>query len=183
MPHSYGASFSGVGFFGPSRRGTRTFTIPKPAPSPIMIRIGTQPCMAFPSPADLASTAAIVNVFSSAAGRRPANGKRQGAHNATRSDTGRAPQTSNATTRKPGSRGEACGSGHYNEAMRLAWFSPLLPVRTGVSVDSRELVTRLGDAVDIDVFVEDATADDARQIGRASCRERAVITVGRVARV
>lgn len=50
--------------------------------------------------------------------------------------------------------------------MRLAWFSPLLPVRTGVSVDSRELVTRLGDAVDIDVFVEDATADDARRGNR-----------------
>src|SRR5262245_30774248 len=45
MPHSYGASFSGVGFFGPTRWESRMLKAPNPAPNPIMMRIGTQPCI------------------------------------------------------------------------------------------------------------------------------------------
>src|SRR5215210_4599352 len=45
MPHSYGASFSGVGFLGATRCESTMLNAPNPAPSPIMIRIGTQPCM------------------------------------------------------------------------------------------------------------------------------------------
>ena len=48
-------------------------------------------------------------------------------------------------------------------AMRLAWFGPLLPVRTGLSIDSRELLCRLGEHT-IDVFVEDGIAADARRL-------------------
>src|SRR6185295_11323544 len=46
MPHSYGASFSGVGFFLPVRFDRPMFSAPKPAPSTIMMRMGTHPCMA-----------------------------------------------------------------------------------------------------------------------------------------
>src|SRR3954468_11208318 len=59
MPHSYGASFSGVGFLGATRYAPITLTAPNPAPSASMIRIGIQPCMAYNRPA-------LVNVFSSA---------------------------------------------------------------------------------------------------------------------
>src|SRR4051812_8798851 len=41
MPHSYGAIFSGVGFRGATRCAPMTFTAPKPAPRPIIRRIGT----------------------------------------------------------------------------------------------------------------------------------------------
>jgi glycosyltransferase involved in cell wall biosynthesis len=50
--------------------------------------------------------------------------------------------------------------------MRLAWFSPLPPVRTGLSVDSRELLCRLASDYLIDVFVDEPVADSARQINR-----------------
>jgi len=40
-------------------------------------------------------------------------------------------------------------------AMRLAWFSPMPPARSGVAVCSRELVTALRDQHRIDVFVDD----------------------------
>src|SRR6185295_3095573 len=46
MPHSYGASFSGVGFFGPRTLERRTEISAKPAPSAIMIRMESQPCIA-----------------------------------------------------------------------------------------------------------------------------------------
>jgi len=39
--------------------------------------------------------------------------------------------------------------------MRLAWFSPMPPVRSGISVDSHELITRLRTEHAIDVFVDD----------------------------
>jgi glycosyltransferase involved in cell wall biosynthesis len=44
---------------------------------------------------------------------------------------------------------------------RLAWFSPMPPVRSGVAVCSAALVAALGEAYDIDVFV----ADPARETG------------------
>ena len=50
--------------------------------------------------------------------------------------------------------------------MRLAWFSPLPPVRTGLAVDSRELLGRLGADHLIDVFVDEPAADAARRINR-----------------
>ena len=50
--------------------------------------------------------------------------------------------------------------------MRLAWFSPLLPVRTGLSVDSRELLCRLGSDHVIDVFVDEPVADAARRLNQ-----------------
>jgi glycosyltransferase involved in cell wall biosynthesis len=51
-------------------------------------------------------------------------------------------------------------------AMRLAWFSPLPPVRTGLAVDSRELLCRLAADHVIDVFVDEPVAGRARQINR-----------------
>src|SRR5262245_14625330 len=45
MPHSYGASFSGVGRFGPTRLPSAMLNTANPAPRPIMIRMGSQPCM------------------------------------------------------------------------------------------------------------------------------------------
>ncbi len=39
--------------------------------------------------------------------------------------------------------------------MRLAWFSPMPPARSGVAACSRELVSALGDEHSIDVFVDD----------------------------
>lgn len=45
--------------------------------------------------------------------------------------------------------------------IRLAWFSPMPPVRSGVSTNSAELVRRLADDYAIDVFV-DAPAPGAR---------------------
>src|SRR5688500_7086845 len=50
--------------------------------------------------------------------------------------------------------------------MRLAWFSPLPPVRTGLSVHSRELLCRLGETDAIDVFVDDPVLHDARRLSR-----------------
>ena len=50
--------------------------------------------------------------------------------------------------------------------MRLAWFSPLPPVRTGLSVDSRELLGRLGTDHHIDAFVDDTVADAARRLNQ-----------------
>jgi glycosyltransferase involved in cell wall biosynthesis len=42
--------------------------------------------------------------------------------------------------------------------MRLAWFSPMPPVRSGVAAVSAELVTRLDDEHDIEVFVDEPVA-------------------------
>jgi glycosyltransferase involved in cell wall biosynthesis len=56
--------------------------------------------------------------------------------------------------------------------MRLAWFSPLPPVRTGLAVDSRELLCRLGTGEDgagidtVDVFVDEPAVNDARRLNR-----------------
>jgi glycosyltransferase involved in cell wall biosynthesis len=50
--------------------------------------------------------------------------------------------------------------------MRLAWFSPLPPVRTGLSVDSRELLCRLASDHVVDVFVDEPVADAARRLNR-----------------
>src|SRR5262245_2838515 len=50
--------------------------------------------------------------------------------------------------------------------MRLAWFSPLPPVRTGLSIDSRELLGRLGTDHHIDAFVDEAVADAARRLNQ-----------------
>ena len=50
--------------------------------------------------------------------------------------------------------------------VRLAWFSPMPPVRTGLSVDSRALLCRLGDAHEIDVFVDDPVVAAARRLNR-----------------
>jgi glycosyltransferase involved in cell wall biosynthesis len=66
--------------------------------------------------------------------------------------------------RQPSSACELTGT--YNEAMRLAWFSPLPPVRTGLAVDSRELLGRLGADHLIDVFVDDPVVDAARRLNR-----------------
>ena len=57
--------------------------------------------------------------------------------------------------------------------MRLAWFSPLPPARTGLSVHSRELLCRLPPEYGIDVFVDDPVAEEARRLNRFS--ERVVI--------
>ena len=51
-------------------------------------------------------------------------------------------------------------------SMRLAWFSPLAPVRTGVSVDSRELLSRLGLDDTIDVFVDEPVVEAARRLNQ-----------------
>ena len=48
----------------------------------------------------------------------------------------------------------------------MAWFSPLPPVRTGLSVHSRELLCRLGETDAIDVFVDDGVVDEARGLSR-----------------
>src|SRR6476469_6854380 len=72
IPHSYGASFSGVGFFGASRCAPRTLTAPNPAPSPIIRRIGTQPCMR-PKVG-----AALVNSFSRRTEKKSGHQKRDG---------------------------------------------------------------------------------------------------------
>src|SRR5471032_434613 len=65
MPHSYGADFSGVGFFGPRTLERRTEISAKPAPSAIMMRMESQPCMVnvwacerFPKPVPDANTTA-----------------------------------------------------------------------------------------------------------------------------
>lgn len=50
--------------------------------------------------------------------------------------------------------------------MRLAWFSPLPPVRTGLSVHSRELLGSLGADHRVDVFVDEPVADAARRLNR-----------------
>jgi glycosyltransferase involved in cell wall biosynthesis len=66
--------------------------------------------------------------------------------------------------RQPSSACELTGT--YNEAMRLAWFSPLPPVRTGLAVDSRELLGRLAADHLIDVFVDEPVVDAARRLNR-----------------
>jgi glycosyltransferase involved in cell wall biosynthesis len=50
--------------------------------------------------------------------------------------------------------------------VRLAWFSPLPPVRTGLSVYSRALLSRLGDSNEIDVLVDDPVVAAARRLNR-----------------
>src|SRR3989449_4059536 len=45
MPHSYGASFSGVGFLGPRTLERRMEISANPAPSAIMTRMESQPCI------------------------------------------------------------------------------------------------------------------------------------------
>src|SRR5206468_12878245 len=45
MPHSYGASFSGVGFFGPSTPDRPIDVRANPAPRAIMIRMDSQLCI------------------------------------------------------------------------------------------------------------------------------------------
>jgi glycosyltransferase involved in cell wall biosynthesis len=44
---------------------------------------------------------------------------------------------------------------------RVAWFTPLPPVRSGISAYSVEVLPRLGALYDIDVFVDDAIASQA----------------------
>src|SRR6188472_1719313 len=65
MPHSYGASFSGVGLFGPSRNERPTFKAPNPAPRINRIRMGSQPSMCVTRPV----LYRLVNVFSSGVAR------------------------------------------------------------------------------------------------------------------
>ncbi len=48
-----------------------------------------------------------------------------------------------------------------NRPIRLAWFSPMPPVRSGIATNSAELVRRLSSDFEIDVFV-DAPAPGAR---------------------
>src|SRR5215470_17217464 len=48
MPHSYGADFSGVGLLGPSTFDSTTDTSANPAPSAIMMRMESQPCIFYP---------------------------------------------------------------------------------------------------------------------------------------
>ena len=57
-----GSEFSGVGLCGPMRFERMMLNAPNPAPRPIIIRIGTQPCMRDPR-----RTPRLVNVFSSPA--------------------------------------------------------------------------------------------------------------------
>jgi glycosyltransferase involved in cell wall biosynthesis len=48
--------------------------------------------------------------------------------------------------------------------MRLAWFSPMPPVRSGIAVCSEELVAALGNAHHIDVFVDEPVARAAAPV-------------------
>lgn len=48
---------------------------------------------------------------------------------------------------------------------RLAWFTPLPPVRSGISAYSAELLPRLAADAEIDVFVEGAPRPEARVFG------------------
>src|SRR6478609_10887147 len=61
MPHSYGASFSGVGFFGPRSNESPMLKAPNPNPSPSMMRMGSHPSMRV----NLVVLSSLVNVFSS----------------------------------------------------------------------------------------------------------------------
>jgi glycosyltransferase involved in cell wall biosynthesis len=53
---------------------------------------------------------------------------------------------------------------------RLAWFSPMPPVRSGVATYSTDLVRRLSDSYDIDVFVSERPDDDGRTGGPVTLR-------------
>src|SRR5215471_1290413 len=61
MPHSYGASFSGVGFLGPRTLESTTEISANPAPSAIMMRMESQPCTS------IAASHRLVNDFASQA--------------------------------------------------------------------------------------------------------------------
>jgi glycosyltransferase involved in cell wall biosynthesis len=50
----------------------------------------------------------------------------------------------------------------YAEAVRVAWFSPIPPVRSGISAYTAEILPLLASAHDIDVFVDDTVAHAAR---------------------
>src|SRR5262245_39818831 len=53
--------------------------------------------------------------------------------------------------------------------MRLAWFSPLPPIRSGIAVCSAELVPELARLHDIDVYVDEPVAQIAPFVaGRAA---------------
>src|SRR5262245_8382355 len=97
MPHSYGADFSAVGFRGPRTLDSTTDTSANPAPSAIMRRIESQPCM----------RRGLVNDFPS--------------------------PSPNATTRRS----------TIIQPMRIAWFTPLAPTRSGIAAYSAEIVPRL----------------------------------------
>ena len=58
----------------------------------------------------------------------------------------------------PGGRAAATA---YNHPMRLAWFSPMPPVRSGIASCSAELVSALGSEHEIDVFVHEPARSEA----------------------
>jgi hypothetical protein len=45
---------------------------------------------------------------------------------------------------------------------RLAWFSPMPPVRSGVAACSADLVSALSASIEIDVFVDEPVARMSR---------------------
>src|SRR3989442_9806023 len=88
MPHAYGASFSGVGFLGPRTLERRMEISANPAPSAIMTRMESQPCIDvtssyargappplarlvndFPSQADMLTHGVVVGRWSLVVGR------------------------------------------------------------------------------------------------------------------
>jgi glycosyltransferase involved in cell wall biosynthesis len=52
----------------------------------------------------------------------------------------------------------------YDQPLRLAWFSPLPPVRSGIATDSAELLERLDSHFTIDRFVESPAVPAAERV-------------------
>src|SRR5688572_13861010 len=72
-----------------------------------------------------------------------------------------APRTSDAITAAAANRGGGARGSPYNRRVRVAWFSPMPPVRSGIALDSANLVAALGTRHQIDVFVHECAPTPA----------------------
>ncbi len=110
---------------------------PKPAPRPIMMRMGIQPCMR----SVLRSARACESFL-----KRAANGAarcRAGPTLRVASTTACYHMQSATGDRPIVDLDPLSGSVSMNRRCRLAWFSPMPPVRTGIAAYSAELVAAL----------------------------------------
>lgn len=127
-----------------------------------MIRMGIQPCMRAPGPA----CAGLVNVFSSTGKKSaPAADRARGGLAAVQHlcHTGARPFKHQMLSQQLSAARQPHRSSPYNPStVRIAWFSPMPPVRSGIALDSEKLVAALRARHDVDVFVDEAIAARSR---------------------
>src|SRR5438128_3721217 len=135
MPHSYGASFSGVGFFGPSTPDSPIDVRANPAPRAIMIRMDSQLC--------IVDQVRLVNKFPSLHANTWSLVVGRWSLVVSRWSFVLGPDQSPTDDQRPMTNDPRTNDQRPMTTLRLAWFSPLPPARSGVASYTAELVPLL----------------------------------------